>query len=110
MTLEVKGIVNGGLRKRWAEPGDRCCCSTPDGLMRILGTIIRTLIVDVLSRQASDGDVIGPEFIGCDPGLSSLVSSVAYASTSTRLWRSASIARGNPDLAFIVDLAVRESR
>ena len=38
--------------------------------MRILGTIIRTLIVDVLSRQAegSDGDVIGPEFIGCDPG------------------------------------------
>ena len=38
--------------------------------MRILGTIIRTLIVDVLSRQAegSNGDVIGPEFIGCDPG------------------------------------------
>ena len=38
--------------------------------MRILGTIIRTLIVDVLSRQAegSNGDVIGPEFIGCNPG------------------------------------------
>ena len=38
--------------------------------MRILGTMIRTLIVDVLSRQAegSNGDVIGPEFIGCDPG------------------------------------------
>ena len=38
--------------------------------MRILGTIIRTLMVDVLSRQAegSNGDVIGPEFIGCDPG------------------------------------------
>ena len=37
--------------------------------MRILGTIIRALIVDVLSRQAegSNGDVIGPEFIGCDP-------------------------------------------
>ena len=38
--------------------------------MRILGTIIRTLIVDVLSRQTegSNGDVIGPEFIGCNPG------------------------------------------
>ena len=53
------------FRKRWAEPGDlkrRCFRSrTPDGLMRILGTIIRTLIVDVLSRQAegSNGDVIG---------------------------------------------------
>ena len=34
--------------------------------MRILGTII----VDVLSREAegSNGGVIGPEFIGCDPG------------------------------------------
>ena len=33
--------------------------------MRILGTMIRTPIVDVLSRQAegSKGDVIGPEFI-----------------------------------------------
>ena len=31
--------------------------------MRILGTIIRTLIVDVLSRQAegSNGNVIGPD-------------------------------------------------
>ena len=31
--------------------------------MRILTTIIRTLMVDVLSRQAegSNGDVIGPE-------------------------------------------------
>ena len=38
--------------------------------MRIPGTIIRTPIVDVLSRQVegSNGDVIGPEFIGCDPG------------------------------------------
>ena len=48
--------------------------STPDGLMRILDTIIRTLIVDVLSRQAegSNGDVIGPEFIGCDRDNASL--------------------------------------
>ena len=42
------------FRKRWAEPGDLetllFSFSTPDGLMRILGTIIRTPIVDVLSR------------------------------------------------------------
>ena len=32
--------------------------------------ILSTLIVDVLSHQAegSNDDVIGPEFIGCDPG------------------------------------------
>ena len=37
--------------------------------MRVLRAIVRTLIIDMLSRQAegSKGDVIGPEFICCDP-------------------------------------------
>ena len=36
--------------------------------MRVLGTIVRALIIDVLSRQAegSNRDMIGSEFIGCD--------------------------------------------
>ncbi len=38
--------------------------------MLILGTIIRTLIINVLSRQAegSNCEVIGSEFIGCELG------------------------------------------
>jgi hypothetical protein len=38
--------------------------------MRVLRTIVRTLIIDALSRQAegSNGDMVGSEFIGCDPG------------------------------------------
>ena len=37
--------------------------------MGVLRTIIRTLIIDVFSRKAegSKSDMIGPEFIGCDP-------------------------------------------
>jgi hypothetical protein len=37
--------------------------------MRILHTIVRTLIIDVFSRQSKGSicDVIRPEFIGCDP-------------------------------------------
>jgi hypothetical protein len=37
--------------------------------MRVLCAIVRTLIIDMLSRQAegAKGDVIRPEFIGCDP-------------------------------------------
>ena len=36
--------------------------------MRVLRTIVRTLFIDVLSRQAkgSNRDMIGSEFIGCD--------------------------------------------
>ena len=38
--------------------------------MRVLRSIVRTLIIDVLSRQAEGlkRDVITSEFIGCDPG------------------------------------------
>ena len=38
--------------------------------MRILRTIIGTLIIDVLNGQAQGpkGDTIGSELIGCDPG------------------------------------------
>ena len=48
------------FRKRWAEPGDlkRCC----------FRSIVRTLIIDVFSRQAEGpkGNMIGLEFIDCD--------------------------------------------
>jgi hypothetical protein len=39
-------------------------------LMWIFSTIVRTLIIDVLRRQAegSNCDMIGPEFIGHEPG------------------------------------------
>ena len=38
--------------------------------MRVLRTIVCTLIIDVLSRQAegSNGDMVGSKLIGCDPG------------------------------------------
>ena len=38
--------------------------------MRVFNTIIRPLVIDVLSRQAegSNGDMVGSELIGCDPG------------------------------------------
>ena len=43
--------------------------SSSDWLMRVLRKIVRTLIIDVLSRQTEDlrYDMIRPEFIGCDP-------------------------------------------
>ena len=42
--------------------------SSSDRLVQVLRTIVRTLIIDVLSRQAkgSNRDMIGSEFIGCD--------------------------------------------
>ena len=38
--------------------------------MRVFSTIIRPLVIDVLSRQAegSNGDMVGSELIGCNPG------------------------------------------
>ena len=56
MPLDIKGIVNGGLDVQEALGRTRrfetllFSFSTPDGLMRILGTIISTPMVDVLSR------------------------------------------------------------
>ena len=37
--------------------------------MRVLRTVVRTLIIDVLTRQAEESncDVVRPEFIRCDP-------------------------------------------
>ena len=87
--------------------------------MRILGTMIRTLIVDVLSRQAegSNGDVIGPEFIGCNPGGCPALFLQQFAHQLQRcLGVPLRLHEEIQDLAFIVrpraitNNAVRESR
>ena len=76
--------------------------------MRILTTIIRTPIVDVLSRQAegSNGDVIGPEFIGCDPGgCPALFLQRLARQLQRRLGVPLRLHEEIQDLAFIVDRA-----
>ncbi len=75
MTLDIEGVVDRGvyvqeaLRRAWRFEALLFALSSSDRLMRILRTIIRTLIVNVFSRQA-DGSkcyMIRSEFIGCDP-------------------------------------------
>ncbi len=76
MTLDVEGVVYGGLDVQEALGGTRRFetllfpLSPSHWLMRVLSTIVRTLTIDVFSRQAEGlkRDMIGPEFIGCDPG------------------------------------------
>jgi len=76
MTLDIEGIVYGGLDVQESLGRARrfetllFSLSPSDRLVRVLRTIVRTLIIDVLSRQAegSNRDMIGSEFIGCDPG------------------------------------------
>ena len=76
--------------------------------MRIPGTIIRTPIVDVLSRRAegSNGDVIGPEFIGCNPGgCPALFLQQLARQLQRRLGVPLRLHEEIQDLAFIVDRA-----
>ena len=76
MTLDVEGIVCDGLDVEEALRGARrfelllFLLSLSDRLVGILRPIVLTLIVNVFRPQpeGSNGDVIGPEFIGCDPG------------------------------------------
>ena len=71
MTLDVEGIVYGGLDVRkslsraWGFESLLFSFSQSDRLVRVL----RTLVIDVLSRQAegSNRDMIGSRSIGCDP-------------------------------------------
>ena len=57
MTLDVKGVVDRGLdiqealRRAWRFEALLFALSSSDWLMRILRTIIRTLVVNVFSRQ-----------------------------------------------------------
>ncbi len=75
MTLDVEGIVYGGLDVQEALGRTRRFetllfpLSPSHWLMRVLSTIVRTLTIDVFSRQAEGlkRDMIGPELIGCDP-------------------------------------------
>jgi hypothetical protein len=75
MTLDVEGIVYGGLDvqkslgRAWGFESLLFSLSPSDRLVRVLRTIVRTLVIDVLSRQAqgSNRDMIGSETIGCDP-------------------------------------------
>ena len=75
MTLDVKGVVDRrvdiqeALRRAWRLETLHLALSSSHWLVRILRAIIRTLIIDVLSRQGEDpkGDVIRSEFVGCDP-------------------------------------------
>jgi hypothetical protein len=72
MTLDVKGVVDRrvdiqeALRRAGGFETLLFPLSSSARLMRVLRTIVRPLIIDVLSRQAegSNCDVIGPEFIG----------------------------------------------
>ena len=71
MTLDVEGIVYGGLdvqkslSRAWEFESLLFSLSPSDRLVRVL----RTLVIDVLSGQAegSNCDMIGSESIGCDP-------------------------------------------
>ena len=75
MTLDVEGVVYGGLDVQEALGRTRRFetllfpLSPSHWLMRVLSTIVRTLTIDVFSRQAEGlkRDMIGPELIGCDP-------------------------------------------
>ena len=75
MTLDVEGIVYGGLDvqksmgRAWGFESLLFSLSPSDRLVRVLRTIVRTLVIDVLSGQAegSNCDMIGSESIGCDP-------------------------------------------
>ena len=71
MTLDVEGIVYGGLDvqkslgRAWGFESLLFSLSPSDRLVRVL----RTIVIDVLSRQAegSNRGMIGSESIGCDP-------------------------------------------
>ena len=71
MTLDVEGIVYGGLDvqkslgRAWGFESLLFSLSPSDRLVRVL----RTIVIDVLSGQAegSNCDMIGSESIGCDP-------------------------------------------
>ena len=71
MTLDVEGIVYGGLdvqkslSRAWGFESLLFSLSPSDRLVRVL----RTIVIDVLSGQAegSNCDMIGSESIGCDP-------------------------------------------
>ena len=75
MTLDVEGIVYGGLDvqkslgRAWGFESLLFSLSPSDRLVRVLRTIVRTIAIDVLSGQAegSNCDMIGSEAIGCDP-------------------------------------------
>ena len=74
MTLDVEGIVYGGLDvqkslgRAWGFESLLFSLSPSDRLVRVLRTIVRTLVIDVLSRQVEGSyrDMIGSESIGCD--------------------------------------------
>jgi hypothetical protein len=75
MALDVKGVVDRrldiqeALRRAWRLETLLLSLSSSDRLMQILHRIVHTLIIDALSGQAKGpkGDMIGSEFIGCDP-------------------------------------------
>jgi hypothetical protein len=76
MALGVKRVVDGcvniqkALRRAWRLETLLLAFSSPDGLVRILCLIIGALSINMFSRQAErpKGDMVGFEFIGCDPG------------------------------------------
>ena len=71
MTLDVEGIVYGGLDvqkslgRAWGFESLLFSLSPSDRLVRVL----RTIVIDLLSGQAEglNCDMIGSESIGCDP-------------------------------------------
>ena len=71
MTLDVEGIVYGGLDvqkslgRAWGFESLLFSLSPSDRLVRVL----RTIVIDVLSGQAegSNCDMMGSGSIGCDP-------------------------------------------
>ena len=76
MTLDVKVVVDRrvDIQESLGRAGGletlHLALASSYWLVRILRAIIRTLIINVLCRQGEDpkGDMIGSEFIGCDPG------------------------------------------
>ena len=80
----------GGIQFRpgfGAGRGHRSRTDSDDRESRKASRLVCTLIVNVFRRppEASNCDVTGPEFIGCDPGgHSTLLSSAVFASNATR--------------------------
>ena len=75
MTLDVEGIVYGGLDvqnslgRAWGFESLLLSLWPSERLVRVLRTIVRMLVIDVLSRQAegSNRGMVGSKSIGCDP-------------------------------------------
>ncbi len=85
MALDVEGIVYGGLDvqksldRAWGFESLLFALSPSDRLVRALRAIVRTLVIDVLSRQAevSNRGMIGWALVACGAGFEQLAHQIS---------------------------------